>query len=982
MSQLFPPAPEVESQPESPGGPRKVDVRPSSSASARGGPPSPGTLETPRPSSQQSEKESSNGGRRNSGFNLQLQRQGGVLRKKSNKRDPPKCLKLLGAFMDGPYMSLVSVSLTLWALLGDDIRLLATDKPADSAFNIITLVCLTFFAIEIILASLCKQDYIFGFFFILDCVSTASLVLDLTWVIDNLSSTDLESDQAGGLQTAQVGAFGRIVRVLRLIRIVKIYKAFSEKFFAELKKNTVQAGEEEDEWDRDDALKRDPGDDKPRESAVGKKLVMSTTRRVIILVLTMLLIYPMLTVSSFHDHITSGAFGVDDVFETYLETKVAGSSTGTGSTLSYEQSLLRYLYYHNWFLYNNKCDGNEESSCSQYQSHIFWLGFAGKEKTYPELEPLTTLARPNSSVVATWNAEASTANTVYQLGSYPQQAQDSLSNSWDIDCLYGGWKHLGASLLKEKISGTVDYVVRCPDDLRHTEHFAMRPKQISQSQFEDYHIVFFYDARPYVKADAGNNMLLTGFICLVLTLATMLFTKDANQLVLRPVDSMIEKVNVIRDNPLAAMKLADDEFKSEQIRKHRAAKKGFYEVWLDRFHLGFLARAAEWTYALTCGSDQEDTAMMETAVLEKTIIKLGSLLALGFGEAGASIVADNMQGLDSAGVNAMVPGSKIECIIGSARICDFSTATEVLQGKVMTFVNQIAEIVHGLVNEFHGAPNKNSGDRFLLIWRLGTLLPEQQMRLADMAMISFIRILGCCHNSKVLAEYREHPGLMQRLGSSCRVNLTFGLHSGWAIEGAVGSEFKIDASYLSPNVSIAESIEDATRIYNVSLIASETVVGCCSKRMASMCRLIDKVHMKGSKDPFTLFTFDLDWMSVRVKDFPTKLEWSVRQRFKARQIMELEKEKKWADDLDAIQTFILDSKDVNAMRKPYTEEFLQLFNMGYQNYSQGEWEVARRLLEETQAKFGFDDGPSGALLAFMAAENRGVKSVGILEAGA
>ena len=31
----------------------------------------------------------------------------------------------------------------------------------------------------------------------------------------------------------------------------------------------------------------------------------------------------------------------------------------------------------------------------------------------------------------------------------------------------------------------------------------------------------------------------------------------------------------------------------------------------------------------------------------------------------------------------------------------------------------------------------------------------------------------------------------------------FGLHLGWAIEGAIGSKFKIDASYLSPNVNIA-----------------------------------------------------------------------------------------------------------------------------------------------------------------------------------
>ena len=37
----------------------------------------------------------------------------------------------------------------------------------------------------------------------------------------------------------------------------------------------------------------------------------------------------------------------------------------------------------------------------------------------------------------------------------------------------------------------------------------------------------------------------------------------------------------------------------------------------------------------------------------------------------------------------------------------------------------------------------------------------------------------------------------------------FGIHLGWAIEGAIGSEHKIDASYLSPNVNLAAWLEAA-----------------------------------------------------------------------------------------------------------------------------------------------------------------------------
>merc|ERR1719476_753045 len=104
--------------------------------------------------------------------------------------------------------------------------------------------------------------------------------------------------------------------------------------------------------------------------------------------------------------------------------------------------------------------------------------------------------------------------------------------------------------------------------------------------------------------------------------------------------------------------------------------------------------------------------------------------------------------------------------------------------------------------------------------------------MAEMSLVAFAKILGSLHLSVLLAGYREHPGLQQRLGSDCRVNLNLGLHCGWAIEGAVGSEFKIDASYLSPNVSI----ERATQMYGVPLIIAQSVVDLCGEALACKCR--------------------------------------------------------------------------------------------------------------------------------------------------
>jgi len=68
---------------------------------------------------------------------------------------------------------------TLYALLGDDLRIICWDRRADHVFLGITIASMLFFTIEIVLASIGKPDYFNSFFFWLDVLSTASLVTDV-----------------------------------------------------------------------------------------------------------------------------------------------------------------------------------------------------------------------------------------------------------------------------------------------------------------------------------------------------------------------------------------------------------------------------------------------------------------------------------------------------------------------------------------------------------------------------------------------------------------------------------------------------------------------------------------------------------------------------------------------------------------------------------------------------------------------------------
>jgi hypothetical protein len=46
----------------------------------------------------------------------------------------------------------------------------------------------------------------------------------------------------------------------------------------------------------------------------------------------------------------------------------------------------------------------------------------------------------------------------------------------------------------------------------------------------------------------------TIFVCLVLTFGALMFSKDANDLALRPIERMIDKVNKIAKNPIKVEK--------------------------------------------------------------------------------------------------------------------------------------------------------------------------------------------------------------------------------------------------------------------------------------------------------------------------------------------------------------------------------------------------------------------------------------------
>lgn len=84
----------------------------------------------------------------------------------------------------------------------------------------------------------------------------------------------------------------------------------------------------------------------------------------------------------------------------------------------------------------------------------------------------------------------------------------------------------------------------------------------------------------------------------------------------------------------------------------------------------------------------------------------------------------------------------------------------------MVFVNSIAYIVHSVVDKHKGAANKNIGDAFLLVWRfpnkviegsgqnLSLIECQATSNIADLSLISFLKIIAKINKSRVLLKYR------------------------------------------------------------------------------------------------------------------------------------------------------------------------------------------------------------------------------------
>ncbi|CAG9331270.1 unnamed protein product [Blepharisma stoltei] len=798
------------------------------------------------------------------------------------------------------------IVITLYALFGDDIRVCATSKSADDAFYSLTTVCLFFFTLEIILSSLAKEEYFLGFFFWLDLISTLSLIIDIGWVWNAM----VDSGSGGSSKASKIANAGqasrgaaRAARVIRVIRVIRLIRITKLYKIAKAAKEAARKN---------------------------KPLLRRTNIKY---------------------------RGEEAIHLPRMQNKFF-EDIDEGSEASVSQSFTSNLEDH------GSLGNDRKNSIGDSSNHVF----SDTESLPEEIE-----IPQESNVGKTLNDNTTKrvivlviavmvglpifyptlyidSNTSY---TYGLEVIDSVIDS--DDSFIVAWnnfikkhKKLYSPLIYLYVKNKNTWETSTDqDDLRDTEKtYAYLENKSSDYYYASYAV---FDIRKTVRLEAGLNIIRTVFICILLSAATMMLTNDAQKMVLNPLENMIKKIQDIAKNPLQA---AQKEEKKEVLKILTSKEK--------------LKKAQE---------------PMETAFLEQTVTKIGALLALGFGEAGSEIIATNIQ-KGGGEVNPMIDGKRTICIFGFCDIRNFTDATEVLQNEVMAFVNDVAHIVHSTVDKYSGTANKNIGDAFLLCWKFPDDTLENNAldcgrrvlgrntfikEIADMAVISFIKIIAEINKNGKILKYRHHPELNHRM-PGYSVKMGFGLHQGWAIEGAIGSEFKIDASYLSPNVNMASRLEAATKQFGVPILISNALYGICSNMTKTKLRKIDRVTVKGSKEPIELYTCDLDLEALHPVPEATLSDADSKQaRVLARIVRDKLKSQAKSGEYP-IHLLWNDDIDLKMMKENISKSFFGEFSKALDNYFAGRWEKAIEGFHKAQKIKGCEDGPCETLLNFMKEE--------------
>jgi len=473
--------------------------------------------------------------------------------------------------------------------------------------------------------------------------------------------------------------------------------------------------------------------------------------------------------------------------------------------------------------------------------------------------------------------------------------------------------------------------------------------------------------------NTSSLILQTALLCLILVgLSILRF--DAKKLVIEPLRRMLKIVLRYAANPL-----------SPTPRNKSKKKKGGSDDAFDR------GNNSDSDSDYDANKDQlgnYETEKLITAIAKITDLlrKCWGVAGAGIISSNLARTPDGK----TVVFNPLVPGKLVYALFGFAGINEFSKQLRALDQEVINLINDVAKVIHEEVYRWgygdSGQCNKNLGGAFLMVYRIGDFKDVKKKRetaanvifsqekqsgtrlatlknrksqhrrkntlirrrnkqtnigmdtvqlaslpgittFTDRALIGMLKSFAGIYRDRRLLNWKNDFRLGAGVGAFS-VDMIFGMDAGWAVEGAVGSGYKIDATYLSPHVNMASRMMSACKQYGVSILLSQAVEELLSQPARSKLRHLDTVTVKGSSVKQRIFTYDARHVGV---DF-----------------FLFERSPDQADlDSDRYTPNIWNiDQDLKAMRQHITEDFEEVFKDGRRKYLSGNWKEAIECFRE------------------------------------
>jgi len=133
-----------------------------------------------------------------------------------------------------------------------------------------------------------------------------------------------------------------------------------------------------------------------------------------------------------------------------------------------------------------------------------------------------------------------------------------------------------------------------------------------------------------------------------------------------------------------------------------------------------------------------------------------------------------------------MPGQRTYAVFGFCILEDFIATMEVLEEEIMTYVNQVAEITHSMVDRYGGSANKNIGEAFLCVWKFhdpdeiedmdiknnynNKHIGKENQIVADLSVFSFLKVIAKLNKYRHIRDYSKNEKMKQKIGHDFKVN--------------------------------------------------------------------------------------------------------------------------------------------------------------------------------------------------------------------